>query len=220
LLTIRAAKVRFRQLGRDLAGRTNRVFADLLNTQVEAALAGSALALRSTTADTATRRVLRREMNDVEHRGDNARGSLISELAVALVTPIDREDLFRLSRSVDDVLDNLRDFARELDLYCVADGSGFVALLNEVVEGLGALRLAVVKLRSGRTRLDTDALAVRKHASGVRREYQRELAQLFNGPLTMDVLKQRELLRRLDIVGLRLAEAADALADGTVKRLT
>ena len=33
----------------------------------------------------------------------------------------------------------------------------------------------------------------------------------------MDVLKCRELLRRLDVVGLRLNEAADVLADAAVK---
>jgi hypothetical protein len=125
-----------------------------------------------------------------------------------------------LSRSVDDVLDNLRDFTRELELFRVYDAHSFIPLLDEVAAGLGALHAAVTLLRSGATRLDTAALAVRKHANGVRREYQGQLAQLFQQTLTMEVLKQRELLRRLDIVGLRLTEAADALADGTVKRLT
>lgn len=34
----------------------------------------------------------------------------------------------------------------------------------------------------------------------------------------MDTLKTRELLRRLDVVGLRPAEGADALLDGLIKR--
>ena len=34
----------------------------------------------------------------------------------------------------------------------------------------------------------------------------------------MEVLKCRELLRRLDVVGLRLNEAADRLSDAAVKR--
>jgi len=34
----------------------------------------------------------------------------------------------------------------------------------------------------------------------------------------MEVLKSRELLRRLDVVGLRLNEAADVLSDAAVKR--
>jgi uncharacterized protein len=36
--------------------------------------------------------------------------------------------------------------------------------------------------------------------------------------VTTEVLRRRELLRRVDVTGLRLAEAADALSDGAVKR--
>ena len=34
----------------------------------------------------------------------------------------------------------------------------------------------------------------------------------------MEVLKVREVLRRLDVVGLRIGEATDALSDAAVKR--
>jgi hypothetical protein len=36
--------------------------------------------------------------------------------------------------------------------------------------------------------------------------------------VTMRTLRQRELLRRLDIAGIRLGEAADALTSGALKR--
>lgn len=44
------------------------------------------------------------------------------------------------------------------------------------------------------------------------------VAEVLDEPeVTPQMLKRRELLRRLDVVGLRLGEAADALADGAVK---
>jgi phosphate/sulfate permease len=52
----------------------------------------------------------------------------------------------------------------------------------------------------------------------VRRAYQDGLAQIFDGELSMDTLKTGELLRRLDVLGLRLAEGADAHLDGLIKR--
>jgi hypothetical protein len=39
-----------------------------------------------------------------------------------------------------------------------------------------------------------------------------------DGPVTAATLRRRELLRRVDVIGLRLGEAANALADGAVKR--
>lgn len=61
-------------------------------------------------------------------------------------------------------------------------------------------------------------LGARKEANQVRRMYQEGLASVVDNEITSEVIKRRELLRRLDVVGLRLGEAADALADGIMKR--
>ena len=63
-----------------------------------------------------------------------------------------------------------------------------------------------------------ETLAARKAVGRVRRRYQVELARIFAEPLSPETLKRRELLRRLDVVALRLGEAVDALADGELKR--
>ena len=52
----------------------------------------------------------------------------------------------------------------------------------------------------------------------MRRSCDAALAELFGGELVTEVLRVREVLRRLDVVGLRVAEAADALSDAAVKR--
>jgi hypothetical protein len=44
------------------------------------------------------------------------------------------------------------------------------------------------------------------------------VASLFEQEVSTELLKRRELLRRLDVVGLRLGECADALSDAMLKR--
>ncbi len=61
-------------------------------------------------------------------------------------------------------------------------------------------------------------LDANKASNAIRRRYQEGVAALLIGTVDATMLKRRELLRRLDVVGLRLGEAADALADGAVKR--
>ena len=61
-------------------------------------------------------------------------------------------------------------------------------------------------------------LAARKQAGRVRQLYQAALADLFRAELSTDTLRRRELLRRLDVIGLRLGESADALSDAMLKR--
>jgi hypothetical protein len=62
------------------------------------------------------------------------------------------------------------------------------------------------------------ALAAHKRAGRVRHLYGIGLAEILSGEITGPVFKSRELLRRLDVVGLRMAECADALADAMLKR--
>src|SRR5664280_2254431 len=62
------------------------------------------------------------------------------------------------------------------------------------------------------------ALATKKSANEIRRFYEIEPGRLFRGEPTMEVVKSRALLRRLDVVGLRLNEAADRLSDAAIKR--
>jgi hypothetical protein len=87
-----------------------------------------------------------------------------------------------------------------------------------VAEGLAHLQTAVRDLLAHPEAVMTSVLAARKCAGRVRRLYQTALARLFGEELSTSVLKRRELLRRLDIIGLRLAECADALSDAMQKR--
>jgi hypothetical protein len=158
------------------------------------------------------------QMRSIEHLGDEERARLVEELKTTLVTPIDREDLFRLSRSIDDVLDSLRDFVRESHLYRVPDQIRFTPLLDQVIVGIDALENAVRDLGSRPSVVAADALEAKKAGGAVRRMYQYEISRIFSGKLTANAMKERELVRRLEIVGVAIGEAADAIADGAMKR--
>lgn len=158
----------------------------------------------------------RAAMSTVEHDGDDHRRDVVAYLTRSLTTPIDREDMFRLSRSIDDVLDNLRDFVREYDLYGWQLDETLADVLIGVAGGIDSLAEAVDSLRSGGRPARSAALGVRKN--DIRLRYQTAMSVVLDETFDSGTLKRRELLRRLDVVGLRLQEAADALADGAVKR--
>src|SRR5690606_27562540 len=85
----------------------------------------------------------RQRMREIEHRGDECRHTTVNRLSSAFANPIDREDLFRLSRSIDDVLDNLHDFVRELDLFAVQPHPLLAGLLTAIREALDDLDVAI-----------------------------------------------------------------------------
>ncbi|WP_433498413.1 DUF47 domain-containing protein [Sphaerimonospora sp. CA-214678] len=211
---------RFRGLMRawdELRGRSGWRVVGLVRGQVTVARAGAVLA-RSTASGAIDRSAARARMAEVEHEGDAARAELVRALRRMLATPVDREDLFRLSRSIDDVLDHLRDYVRETDLFGPEDLGFAVEPLEAVIDGLDELENAVLKMLDDPGSVTVAVLATRKACSRVRQLYQAKLTELFAGPLEMDTLRRRELLSRLDAVGRRLGEAADALADAMLKR--
>lgn len=89
-------------------------------------------------------------------------------------------------------------------------------MLEAIAEAFADLDQAIQAIVEDPLRIRAASLAVRRNE--IRRRYQQAVAQALSGAVDAESLKNRELLRRLDVVGLRLGEAADALADGAVKR--
>lgn len=160
-----------------------------------------------------------RQIDDLEGDGDRQRAHLVRALSQSMVIPIDREDLFRLSRTIDDVLDNLRDFSRELELFGTEVCSPlFSPVFGAIDDTLGELERAVSKLASDPHAAMPQGLRAKRSGKEIRRSYQVAIAELLSEDVTSIVLRRRELLRRLDAVGISIGEATDALADGGLKR--
>ncbi|NUR88793.1 MAG: DUF47 family protein [Nonomuraea sp.] len=208
---------RWRRIRDLMTGRMDSALTDALLGQLKATKEGAWLAMAMIGGEVG-RTGAHEQMRAIEHLGDEERARLVEELKTALVTPIDPEDLFRLSRSIDDVLDSLRDFVRESHLYRVPDQIRFTPLLDQVIVGIDALESAVRDLGGRPSAVALDALEAKKAGGAVRRMYQYEISRIFSGEVTADSLKQRELVRRLEIVGMAIGEAADAIADGAMKR--
>jgi uncharacterized protein len=210
---------RLRSVFRDLTGRTDREIVALVRSQLDTTLAGGQLTL-ALVAGEVDARGAREQIATIEHRGDAARERLILAMERSVVSPIDREDLFRLSRSIDDILDSLRDFVRQMDLFDLADPRRFaglvVPLVDELNDGLAGLGEAVQFLVDEPRRVALAALAAKKTSLGKR--YLEAMASALSGEMTVETHKHVELLRQLEQAGRQLVAAADALADGAIKR--
>ncbi|QBI20192.1 DUF47 family protein [Egibacter rhizosphaerae] len=206
-----------RTLLRDLTGRRDGEFVGMLQGQVDCGISAAAWLRDAAAGDTGLDEALA-EVRRVEAEADRTRDTLVAELNRSLTTPLDREDLMRLSRALDNVVDNLRDLADTLDAFRVSDPSGCVRPLDELWAGLNALHAVIGQLDGGSIAGLAAAARDAKRVSRVRVAFVEGLRELFTEPVTGDVLARRELLRRLDVVGLRLGEACDALADAALKR--
>lgn len=206
-----------RKLMTVLSGKADQALVNAVLGQIEWVREGAVLA-RGMAAREIGRAKAHERMEVVEHEGDERRGELVDMLSGSITTPIDREDLFRLSRSIDDVLDTLRDFVREAHIYDIKKMDRLLPLLDWLIEGLDNLSGAVANVLDDPGKVVRSALSAKKQAGSICRAYQYEIAELFVDEISAETFKRRELVRRLDIAGIHLAEAADSLADGAMKR--
>ena len=152
---------RLSRLISDLAGSSSPRFVNYLLGQADAAIEGAQL-VRRCVAGEIGRATAAEEMRVVEHRGDQVRGELVRDLGSALVTPIDREDLFRLSRALDDVLDVLRDFVRQWDLFEMERSAIIEPVVDATCDALADLREAVATIGAEPSMITTRALGAKK----------------------------------------------------------
>ena len=69
-------------------------------------------------------------VRNIEREADELRRILIEELDKTFVTPIDREDIFALSRAIDDVVDYANTTVDEMEIYEVKGDEHIKEMVN------------------------------------------------------------------------------------------
>jgi predicted phosphate transport protein (TIGR00153 family) len=157
----------------------------------------------------------------IEKEADELRRILIDDLNRTFVTPIDREDLYTLSRTIDDVLDYGYTTLDEMVTLGVKPNPYLQRMVSILREAADELYLGVVQLKAHpQVALDhaTRAKALENRAESV---YRSAVGDLFKEPKTVEdiieILKMREIYRHLSNAADRGDEAANILGDIVVK---
>jgi hypothetical protein len=162
-----------------------------------------------------------KRLQAIEKEADELRRILIDDLNRTFVTPIDREDLFALSRTIDDVLDYGYTTLDEMVTLGVKPNMYLQRLASILREAAEELYLGVIQLKSHpQVALDhaNRAKALENRAESV---YRTAVGDLFKEPKTMEdivgILKMREIYRHLSNAADRGDEAANIIGDVVVK---
>lgn len=87
--------------------------------------------------------VFSREMQELEHKGDEIVHQIISELNNSFVTPIDREDIFTITKKLDDSIDYIQSIIDCFIMYnvkdCTEEAKTFAKFILELSEHLKEL---------------------------------------------------------------------------------
>lgn len=156
-----------------------------------------------------------REIEHIEHVGDDITHEIFKELCKKLITPYDREDIHRLASAIDDVLDNIHDSSKRLELYKVAVITNDIIKLAELIQtSTGELRSAIFELKNMRKMRDiTDSLIrINRMENEADDIFETAVANLFeNEKDAIQIIKVKEVLSSLENATDKCEDAANII---------
>ncbi len=157
-----------------------------------------------------------------EKEADEVRRILIDELNHTFVTPFDREDIFSLSRSIDDVIDYADSTAAEMAILNVKSTPHMLRIASLLKDAAYEIYHAVQRLPKNPSVATEHAQRAKALENRVEAVYREAVAALFSGPEdihhVVEMLKMREVYRHLSNAADRGDEAANTIADIVVKK--
>jgi len=146
---------------------------------------------------------------------------LIDELNRTFVTPFDREDIFKLSRAIDDILDYAYSTMIEIVIFKVKPTEYMVQICTLLKESTFEMLKAVECLQDHPNVTAEHANRAKKVENKIENVYREALANMFKDTEDLKgvvkAMKMREVYRHLSNAADRSDEAANVLADIVVK---
>ena len=156
-----------------------------------------------------------------EKEADEARRLLIDELNRTFITPFDREDIFALSRAIDDILDYAYSTMTEIVIFKVKPTEYMVQICTLLKESTFEMLIAVECLQDHPGVTAEHANRAKKVENKIENVYREALANMFKDTEDLKgvvkAMKMREVYRHLSNAADRSDEAANVLADIVVK---
>ena len=156
-------------------------------------------------------------VKEIEHQADELRRVLIEGLDTSFVTPMDREDIFALSRVVDDIVDYANTTVDEMEIYNVGPDKHLQEMVDILRKGAREIADAVKILKSYPHIAMDHAIQAKTYENIMEKAYHAALADLFKRTDTVYMLKMRELYRHLSNAADRCDSAANIICSIVMK---
>lgn len=195
-------------------------FLSLLQQQTDYAVQGmEALRKYMQTPDNS----LAEKVTLLEKEADEVRRILIDELNRTFVTPFDREDIFALSLTVDDVLDYAATTIDEMVMLKVESNPFLQRMASLMADAAMELHRAVMRLEDHPNVANDHAVRAKALENRMESVYREAIADLFRTPDDLDgmvqILKLREIYRHMSNAADRGDQAANVIGDIVVKQM-
>jgi len=158
-----------------------------------------------------------KRVKDIEKEADEIRRILVEELHKTFVTPMDREDIYALSRAIDDIVDYANSTVDEMEIYEVASEEHVQEMVDILRKAAREISDAVKILETHPNIAMEHAVKAKSYENAMEKTYHTALADLFKRTDTVYMLKMREIYRHLSNAADRTDEAANIICSIVMK---
>lgn len=158
------------------------------------------------------------KIKDIEHRCDALTHDTIQRLHRTFVTPFDREDLYALSTSLDDIMDAIDHAATLVRLYRIQQiRRGAREMAHMVTAAAGRLHAAIEAL-AAKTPVHPHAIEINRIENEADREYQEAVRHLFDVETDpVMIIKWKEVYDVLEVITDKCEDVANVIEGVVVK---
>ena len=176
----------------------DNTFYTLLTESATRLVEGAAI-LAELLGESVDREDIANRMRDAEHEADETTHEIAKRVNATFVTPFDREDIYALASTLDDVMDFMEEAVDLTMLYEVEKLPGRMADQVDVLQRCAELTAeAMPKLKSMKG-LEEYWIEINRLENAGDKSYRRILAKLFSGQYeALEVLKLKDIVDSLE----------------------
>ena len=152
-----------------------------------------------------------------EREADQIHYQLVDAINQSFITPIDRDDLFRLSTSIDDLADYAWTTVKDLRIYDISPDKNLKSLVELLLQMADGLLLCVKELRKNHALVAQEAKKVKKLENKINERYHESIVELFATDDFKEILKYREIYSHINHASDKGDICADLLQNIIVK---
>ncbi|CAA9339182.1 MAG: Phosphate transport regulator (distant homolog of PhoU) [uncultured Nocardioidaceae bacterium] len=145
------------------------------------------------------RHAIAKRMRDAEHAADETTHAIVRRVNSTFVTPFDREDIYSLASSLDDVMDFMEEAVDLVLLYEIHELPGELATQVEVLQRAADLTSESMPRLQSMKNLEEYWIEINRLENTGDKSYRRILAKLFGGGYeALEVLKLKDVVDSLE----------------------
>ena len=162
-----------------------------------------------------------KQIKDLEILGDDLTHTIFQELGRSFITPFDREDIQKLTSSIDDVLDFINSSCQRIRRFQPKElGPEFVQLAELIVEAAKEIRKAILELNNLKNPQAIENACVRINSleNAADEVYHAAISRMFASEKdAIELIKKKEIIEALEKASDKAEDVADVLKTIIIK---